>query len=710
MLNDKSASELISRSLSGHLSAEQQQIVDERVAEDSQCQNFARLSKLIQDSLSDVAHRSAAGDNSIAPGLSAEAKSRMLQSIRTESARRSQMHLGATVTPAGAATGSLRTSTSRSMGIGDDADSRRMNSRFTLLRKLGEGGLGTVWLARDEKLKRSVALKEMSADVAELPRAWERFHREAEITGHLEHPNVVPMYQFGTDTETGQPFYAMRFVGKRTLVDAIEEYHDRRKSGEDVTMDLHRLLTAFIGVCQSIAYAHSRGVIHRDLKPENVALDNFGQVIVLDWGLAKISDEYEVEGLLSGEKLPADSSFGKTMAGEVIGTPLYMAPEQAAGNLDAVDYRTDVYGLGAILFAMLTGSAPHQRSSVKDGAALPLTELLQTVANKPSPLPHDYLNGIPADLAAICQKAMHVKAHSRFQTAAEISDAVQRWMAGRSTRRQTYSNSRSEGRELRTAMQSAVRDLERNVRFMSSLPPIQGIINALNDRQDDEIGIWRERLRVVYEGLLKTNCDFCAVSYARVADGKYEELVRLERQASDMLNIRSIPASRLSSGDLTTCMRKALDGGPDEVHVALSSECPVERRSNQQIGNRLAAGVPVFDMQTEEVFGFVMIEACLERLIEGQIRDRLRTTGRLYVLDNDCRVLMQFDRDGGRVHLNDGKLMSSVAKDWDAILTSLKVDGEFVDEQDHAVYSTRIDLVPGRYSLAIVLCLHDSHS
>ncbi|MEQ9408561.1 MAG: serine/threonine-protein kinase [Fuerstiella sp.] len=710
MPDDQHASELISRSLAGQLSSEQQHVVEQRLKEDPQSRNFARLSRLIQDSLSDVARRTADGDTTVAPGLPEDAKSRIRQSIRSESARRSQVHSTTAQTPTGALmptiTGRGPVTWSGSTGASDsDFDIRQMTSRFTLIRKLGEGGLGTVWLARDEKLKRSVALKEMNPAAAEFPRAWERFHREAEITGHLEHPNVVPMYQFGTDTVTGHPFYAMRFVGKRTLVDAIEEYHDRKAAGEDVTMDLHRLLTAFIGVCQAIAYAHSRGVIHRDLKPENVALDNFGQVIVLDWGLAKVSDEYETEGVLSGESFLADSNFGKTMAGEVIGTPLYMAPEQAAGDLRKIDNRTDVYGLGAILFAMLAGVAPHQNSSLKQGNAVPVPELLQKVANEPSPRPRDHSTDIPTDLEAICRKAMHFKPHTRYQSATEVADAVQQWMAGRSQRRQVYSNSRGEGRELRTAMQSAVRDLERNVRFMSSLPPIQGIVDALNDRPSDTMSVWRERLAVIFGGLLRTNCDFCAVSFARVEDGKFQELIRLERQASDPSSVRSIPGSRLASGPVTACMSKALDGHPDEVSIALSTECPEERRLSRERGNRLAAGVPVFDARTEELFGFVMIEACLERLIESQIRIRFTTTRRLFVLDNECRVLIQFDRHGGRVRDNDGKPISEISSCWSTLLPQLKERGEFVDEQDHAVYATRIDLVPGRYSLALLLCL-----
>lgn len=705
MLNDINKSELISKSVSGMLNPEQQKEIEVAVSGCKESKAYAALSRLIQDSLSDVAEKSLAGDSSIAPGLSIEAKQKIKQSLRSESAKQQAHGLSATVAAGSDSTFDERpTGHLPSLSGGDEPDHRTTKTRFSLLKEIGRGGLGTVWLARDEKLRRKVALKEMNPEAAEFPRAWERFQREAEITGQLEHPNVVPLYAFGVDDATGQPFYAMRFVGKRTLVDAIEEYHDRRAAGEDVTMDLHRLLTAFIGVCQAIAYAHSRNVIHRDLKPENVALDSFGQVIVLDWGLAKVADDHEATGGVSGISSLTDSSINQTIAGEIIGTPLYMAPEQAAGDLEKVDQRTDIYGLGAILFAMLTGNAPHQ-NSVTGSGRVSVPTLLKTVADGPSPRPRDFGVPIPADLEAICVKAMQYKAHSRYQTVLEMSDAMQQWIAGRSQRRQQYANARSECRELRSTMLASVRDLERNVRFMSCLPPIQGIVEAENQRGTETLAKWRERLAVIYSGLLRTNCDFSSVSFARAGDGKYQELIRIERQATDVFNVRSIPASRLASGTLTRCMQNALDGKPDEVYVALSSECPTPGQSASSPPNRLAAGVPVFDNVTEELFGFVLIEASLDRLIESQIRDRFRTSGRLFVLDNDCRILLQTDRNGSRIRSDDGRPMTSISDHWDDVLPVLKGEGEFLDEQDHAMYATRIDLVPGRYSLALALCL-----
>ena len=206
--------------------------------------------------------------------------------------------------------------------------SRRFTADYTVLRKIGQGGLGVVWLARDNSLRRFVAIKEITDSGQENPAAISRFRREAVITGRLEHPSIVPIHQFAEDLETGRTFYAMRFLGKQTLQDAIVEYHERRESGDHDPMQLHHLLAAFVSVCQAIAYAHSKDVVHRDLKPENVALDGFGQVIVLDWGLAKLIGEAD---LLDGMPLdPGTDSerTDRTVAGQLMGTPMYMAPSR----------------------------------------------------------------------------------------------------------------------------------------------------------------------------------------------------------------------------------------------------------------------------------------------------------------------------------------------------------------------------------------------
>ncbi len=245
-------------------------------------------------------------------------------------------------------------------------DSRDSDVRYQLVRKLGQGGLGRVWLARDLNLNRFVALKEISHPSKATDAIVERFIHEAEITGRLEHPGIVPVYHLGKDA-SGRTFYTMRFLGKRTLQDSILEYHERREEGDHDPMLLRHLLIAFVNVCHAMGHAHSRKVIHRDLKPENIVIDSFGQVIVIDWGLAKVLDESLVESL--SESISTGDG-ARTSEGQVLGTPLYMAPEQAAGRLDEVDARTDIFGLGAILFAIVTGYAPHeqtQKSAVDSG-------------------------------------------------------------------------------------------------------------------------------------------------------------------------------------------------------------------------------------------------------------------------------------------------------------------------------------------------------
>ena len=309
-----------------------------------------------------------------------------------------------------------------------DHDARVLEGRYELIRKLGQGGLGRVWLARDVNLNRHVALKEISHPTGVSEAMIERFRHEAEITGRLDHPSIVPIYQLGKDEASGRMFYAMRFLGRTTLQDSINEYHERRLEGNEDPMLLRHLLSAFVNVCHAIGHAHSRKVIHRDLKPENVVIDSFGQVIVIDWGLAKVIDETSVESLMDSVSI---GSADRTNDGQVLGTPLYMAPEQAAGRLDELDPRTDIYGLGAILFAIVTGAAPHektQKASVDSGVGA--RGMISVIASGEVPAARDANPNVDPALEAICRKAMARRRYARYQRATDLAEDVQRWMAG----------------------------------------------------------------------------------------------------------------------------------------------------------------------------------------------------------------------------------------------------------------------------------------
>ncbi|MDR3635519.1 MAG: serine/threonine-protein kinase [Isosphaeraceae bacterium] len=293
-------------------------------------------------------------------------------------------------------------------------------SRYTLSRLHAEGGLGKVWIARDTDLNREVALKEIRADRTIVPEASLRFLKEAQVTGQLEHPNIVPVYELGRRPEDNQPFYTMRFVRGQTLRDAIASYHEKRGAGKGDALGRQKLLSALVSVCQAIAYAHSRGVIHRDLKPENVVLGAFGEVVVLDWGLSKVVDQPEAsEKDLQTVHLTQEASVKATFG--IIGTPAYMAPEQAEGRHELVDVRTDVYGLGAILFEILTGHTPVEGNTVE--------EVLRRVTSRDARRARDVVADVPRALDAICFKALAKVRADRYQKAAELAEDVQRWMA-----------------------------------------------------------------------------------------------------------------------------------------------------------------------------------------------------------------------------------------------------------------------------------------
>jgi serine/threonine-protein kinase len=304
--------------------------------------------------------------------------------------------------------------------------SRAGGPRYRVLRPHARGGLGEVYLARDEELNRDVALKQIQVEYADHPESRARFLMEAEVTGRLEHPGVVPVYGLG-HFDDGRPFYAMRFIRGDSLKDAIVRFHgleaDPGGPGEQ-SLALRRLLGQFIDVCNAVAYAHSRGVLHRDLKPGNVMLGPYGETLVVDWGLAKTMDR--PEGPAPGRDEPtlrpaSGSGYEPTRMGSTLGTPAFMSPEQAEGRLDQLGPASDVYSLGATLYCLLTGRAPVDGP---DQAAI-----LDQVRNGRVPTPRSVKTEVPRALEAICRKAMALRPEDRYATPKALADDLEQWLA-----------------------------------------------------------------------------------------------------------------------------------------------------------------------------------------------------------------------------------------------------------------------------------------
>ena len=296
--------------------------------------------------------------------------------------------------------------------------------RYRIIRPHARGGLGQVSVAVDEELHREVAFKELLADCADDSDCRDRFLVEAEITGGLEHPGIVPVYGFGTRAD-GRPFYAMRFIRGESLKVAIQVFHKANAAGRlpgERTLEFRKLLARFVDVCQAIRYAHSRGVVHRDLKPENIMLGKYGETLVVDWGVAKSVERLEKASDGETTLRPiSGSSSNPTRMGSVIGTPAYMSPEQAEGRLDIVGPAADIYSLGATFHTLLTNANPFAADSIID--------VLEKVRGGDFPRPRQLDPTIPRPLEAICLKAMAMKPESRYPTATALAGDIEHWLA-----------------------------------------------------------------------------------------------------------------------------------------------------------------------------------------------------------------------------------------------------------------------------------------
>jgi len=278
----------------------------------------------------------------------------------------------------------------------------RSGERYRLGGALAQGGMGEILGAVDEQIGREVAVKRMK-ERHPTYRALGRFFREACIQGRLDHPAIVPVHELGVD-EDGRPFFSMKKLAGTTLA-------ERMAAGES----RQRLLRAFADVCLAVEFAHARGVVHRDLKPHNIVLGDFGEVYVLDWGIAKLIGEADVGG--DGEEITGP----ETRDGAMIGTPGYMPPEQIQSARD-VDGRADVYALGCVLFEILTGEPLHPRGDAG------LASALAGIDARPSlRVP---TRDIPPELDGLCVAATAADRDARMRSPRQLGEGVQRYLDG----------------------------------------------------------------------------------------------------------------------------------------------------------------------------------------------------------------------------------------------------------------------------------------
>ncbi len=294
--------------------------------------------------------------------------------------------------------------------------------RYSEQSTIGKGGMGEIVLCVEQNTRREVAMKRMLPTAAGHAKQRARFVEEAQVTAQLEHPNIVPVHELGRDAD-GAIYFTMKLVKGRSLAEILTAARDGEESHS-----LVELLGVFLKVCDGVAFAHSRGVVHRDLKPANIMVGDFGEVLVMDWGIARIvgGDDGADEIGVQSNRQDADAPAMHTMIGSIMGSPPYMPPEQAAGEIDKIDHRSDIYSLGAILYVILTLKSPIEGRTAREMIDTVIAGDIQPPEKRASD------RDIPRELSAVVMKCMARFRGRRYQSVPDLQRDVSLYLEGRS--------------------------------------------------------------------------------------------------------------------------------------------------------------------------------------------------------------------------------------------------------------------------------------